>query len=281
MEKLPKGVKRRVTLYIVLRLLVIVVLILLIHQRNYNNVFTCILTLVLFMIPAIADRKLNIKLPTALEVVILLFIFAAEILGEIQGFYLAFKYWDLMLHTINGFLMAAIGFAMIDILNQNPRIHINLSPAFVAFVAFCFSMTIGVVWEFFEFGMDTYARTDMQKDTLCQTVSSVDFNPAGVNVPVVVSDIQETVIHGTIKGEQTELVIEGGYLDTGLRDTMEDMLVNLIGAVVFSGLGFFYIKNRGKGRIVPSFIPRLKTKAEIAETEKELEELRQKRGKTE
>ena len=268
MPKREKVGKRYVALYIILRLLVTAVMVLEIFRKNYYNVFTCALTLVLFMIPTIVDRRFNIKLPTALESVILLFIFAAEILGEIQGFYVVFKHWDTMLHTINGFLMAAIGFAMIDILNQHPRFHISMSPAFVAFVAFCFSMTIGVLWEFFEYSMDTLTHTDMQKDAVYQTVSSVELNPAGKNIPVVVSGIEETVIRGKINGQPQEVVIENGYLDIGLQDTMEDLLVNLIGAVVFSTIGALYIQGRGKGKIARSFIPQLKTKAEIEETKK-------------
>lgn len=268
MPKREKVGKRYVALYIILRLLVTAVMVLEIFRKNYYNVFTCALTLVLFMIPTIVDRRFNIKLPTALESVILLFIFAAEILGEIQGFYVVFKHWDTMLHTINGFLMAAIGFAMIDILNQHPRFHISMSPAFVAFLAFCFSMTIGVLWEFFEYSMDTLTHTDMQKDAVYQTVSSVELNPAGKNIPVVVSGIEETVIRGKINGQPQEVVIENGYLDIGLQDTMEDLLVNLIGAVVFSTIGALYIQGRGKGKIARSFIPQLKTKAEIEETKK-------------
>lgn len=157
------GKKGRFVLLLVLQILVVLTMVAEIFNRNFYNVFLCLLTLVLFNIPRFVDLKLNIKLPTMLEVVILLFIFAAEILGEIQSFYTIFPYWDTVLHTINGFIMAAIGFALIDILNQDPRFHINMSPFFVAFVAFCFSMTVGVVWEFFEFGMDQIFGMDMQK----------------------------------------------------------------------------------------------------------------------
>ncbi len=82
--------------------------------------------------------------------------------------------------------MAAIGFAMIDILNQDPHFHINMSPLFVAFVAFCFSMTIGVIWEFFEYGMDQFFLTDMQKDWYVPNISSVLLNPSGLNDPIII-----------------------------------------------------------------------------------------------
>ncbi len=261
--------KGKITLYVVLRALVIAVMIGQIFRGNYNNVFLCVLTLILFMIPVIVDRKLNIKLPTALETIILLFIYSAEILGEIQNFYSVFAHWDTMLHTLNGFLMAAIGFAMIDILNQSPKIHINMSPVFVAFVAFCFSMTIGVLWEFFEFGMDTFFATDMQKDSMVQQISSVFLNPTGQNIPVVIPKIQSTVLNSADGQIQT---ITGGYLDIGLADTMKDLIVNFIGAAVFSVIGLFYIKNRGKGGFAQSFIPQLKTKEEIEESRREWED---------
>lgn len=260
--KNPK--KRVIALYIILRAFVITILILSFAQKNYNNVFMCVLTLLLFTIPTIIDRKLNIKLPSVLEGIILLFIFAAEILGEIHGFYLKIPYWDTLLHTMNGFMMAAIGFAMIDILNQSPRLHFNMSPIFVAFVSFCFSMTIGVLWEFFEYGMDLYTFSDMQKDSVVGVLSSIDLNSHITNTPVIVESIQKTTIDGTVDGVATQMVIDGGYLDMGLVDTMADLTVNCIGALCFSIIGILYIK--GRSHFAKSFIPQLKTKEEITES---------------
>ncbi|WP_330548599.1 hypothetical protein [Bacilliculturomica massiliensis] len=253
--------KKTTVLYIVLRILVILVMIAEIFNDNWNNVFLCVLTLVLFMIPVFVDRKLHIALPNTLEVIILLFIFAAEIMGEINEYYLHYPGWDDMLHTMNGFLMAAIGFSLIDILNQNERISVQMSPAFVALVAFCFSMTVGVLWEFFEFGMDYFTHTDMQKDTILTSISSVLLNPAGRNVAVTIP-IDSIVVNG-------ETWNYGGYIDIGLYDTMSDLFVNFIGAVVFSVIGMFYIKGRGKGTFARRFIPKMKTEEEIRQTEAE------------
>ena len=152
--------------YLTLRALVILVMILQIFNRNFENVFLCLLTLILLIVPSFLQVELKIELPTALEIIILLFIFSAEILGEIQSFYILIPMWDTILHTLNGFLAAAIGFSLVDLLNNDDRLQFRLSPVFMALVAFCFSMTIGVVWEFFEFGMDTFMGTDMQKDTI-------------------------------------------------------------------------------------------------------------------
>ena len=239
--------------YMTLRALVILVMILQILNRNFENVFLCALTLVLLIMPSLIQINLKIELPTALEIIMLLFIFAAEILGEIQAYYEKIPMWDTVLHTLNGFLMAAIGFALVDILNRNKKISFQLSPAFLAVVAFCFSMTIGVIWEFFEFGMDQIFHLDMQKDTIVNTIYSVMLDPAGGNHVVGVTGIRDVAVNGESLGL-------GGYLDIGLLDTMEDLLVNFVGATVFSISGYFYVKNRGKGKFARRFIPRLKTK---------------------
>ena len=236
------------TIYVVLRFLVLAVLVLEAVKGDYYNVFLCVLTLVLFMIPTFVEHRLHIDVPNTLEIIILLFIFSAEILGEIQEYYLLFPFWDTMLHTINGFLMAAIGIAMVDILNRSRKFKVRLSPAFVALVAFCFSMTVGVVWEFFEYGMDVFFHTDMQKDTWINTIYSVSLNPEGRNVAQQV--IVDSVV---VNGEAWP-----GYLDIGLHDTMKDLFVNFVGAVIFSVIGALYIMGRGKGWFAKKFIPRLK-----------------------
>lgn len=243
--------KSSFVVYVVLRALVILMMVLQILNGNYENVFLCILTLLLLLVPSFVQVNLKIELPTVLEITILIFIFAAEILGEIQSFYVKFPFWDDVLHTINGFLAAAIGFALIDILNRNKKAKINLSPFFVAVVAFCFSMTIGVIWEFFEFSMDTFAGLDMQKDTVVHHITSVALDDTKSNIPVTIMQINDVFVNGQSLGV-------GGYLDIGLIDTMKDLFVNFIGAVVFSIIGFFYIKNRGKGRFAKEFIPSLK-----------------------
>lgn len=239
--------------YFTLRIIVIVMMILQLLNRNYENVFLCVLTLILLIMPSLVQVTFKVELPTTLEIFILIFIFAAEILGEISEFCLVFPFWDTVLHTINGFLAAAIGFSMVDLLNRSQKIVFNLSPLFMAIVAFCFSMTIGVIWEFFEFGMDWLIGYDMQKDTVIHTIRSVMLDPAGRNVPYVISNITQTAVN------EQELGL-GGYLDIGLIDTMQDLIVNFIGAFVFSVIGFFFVKNRGKGGIAVRFIPRRKAK---------------------
>ncbi len=228
---------------------------------NYHNMFMGVLTLALFSVPKIIDKKLGVSIPVALETIILFFIFAAEILGEINAFYVKIPIWDTMLHITNGFLMAAVGFSLIDIFDRSERFSLKMSPYFVAFTAFCFSMTVGVVWEFFEFGMDCLFGTDMQKDWIVSTVNSVMFDETASNQ--VVSIPIESVV---VNGEEWQF---GGYLDIGIIDTMKDLIVNFIGAVVFSVIGIFYLKQRGKGKIAAALIPVVKSVDQEVTSEEE------------
>lgn len=241
--------------YVVLRLIVVAELVLSILRGEYESAFICLLVLILFILPFFIQQNFGIQLPTTLEIIILLFIFAAEILGELEGYFITYPDWDTMLHTTTGFLCAATGFALIDILNRNSLIKFHLSPIYVALAAFCFSMTVGVLWEFFEFGMDRLFHLDMQKDTVVQSITSVMLDPTNSNTPITIDGIHSVAVNGNDLGFD-------GYLDIGLYDTMEDLFVNFIGAVTFSVIGYFYIKHRGKGKLARAFIPTLSEQEE-------------------
>ena len=244
--------------YVFLRISVVGVMIAQIYNRDWQNVAMCVLTLFLFTIPSFIERNWHIDIPNTLEVIILLFIYAAEILGEIRAFYVSVPGWDTALHTINGFLAAAVGFSLVDIVNRNEHTKFYLSPVYVAIGAFCFSMTIGVLWEFFEFSADMLLGLDMQKDTVVHSIHSVLLNEVMNNRPVSITGITETAVNGIELGL-------GGYLDIGLIDTMKDLFVNFIGAVVFSVIGFFYLRGRGNGTFAKRFIPSLMKKREELE----------------
>ena len=254
-----KGVVTAV--YLVLRVLVILTLISQFLHGNFENVFFCVLSLVLFLMPTILERQPQTDLPNVLEIVILLFTFSAWILGEVQTYYTIIPYWDTMLHTLNGFLCAAIGFSLVDLLNRHERVSLSLSPVYMAIAAFCFSMTIGVLWEFFECAMDQIFVQDMQKDTIVNTISSVMLDPTGEQRAVAIRGITDVIL--VTEDGQVALGL-GGYLDIGLLDTMVDLLVNFIGAVVFSAVGYFYVKNRGKGWFARNFIPKVLSEEEAA-----------------
>ncbi len=236
--------------YTVLRILVLLTLIRCIFTGNYQSAMLCVLSLVLFFVPAIIQDKMNLTIPPVFQVIIFSFIFAAEILGEVNHYYVRIPGWDTMLHTMNGFLCAAIGFSLIYLLNGKSD-NFNLSPFYLTLVAFCFSMTVGVVWEFFEFTMDQLFFLDMQKDFIVQEFGSVTLDPANMGTPIDVAGITETIIH-TASGET--YTVNGGYLDIGILDTMKDLLVNLVGAVVFSFIGYSTLKYSKSSKIADSLI---------------------------
>lgn len=251
-QKYGENKKSSIIVYIVLRTLVVFSMVRQILRGDFNNAFLCILSLILFTLPGIFQQKLKIKLPNVLEIIIYLFIYSAEILGEIHNFYGHIPAWDTILHTLNGFLCAGIGFSLVDLLNKNSK-KLTLSPLYVAIVAFCFSMTVGVCWEFFEYSADKIVKTDMQKDVVIKEVSTVYLHPNKDNKTILLKNIGKTVIYDEENNEIA--VIDGGYLDIGINDTMKDLLVNFIGAVTYSILGYVYIKNREKYKFASNFIP--------------------------
>lgn len=263
-KKTMKKKRNVAVVYWLLRLSVIAIMVAQFFNRNFENVFLCMLTLVLLLMPTIMERRLKIDLPNALEIIIMLFIYAAEIMGEIHAFYTTYRGWDTMLHTMNGFLCAAIGFCLVDLFDRSEKSSLSLSPKYMAIVAFCFSMTVGVLWEFFECAMDQLLFLDMQKDTVVNTISTVMLDPTGGNKPQIIRGITDVIL----VTDQGEISLGlGGYLDIGLLDTMKDLFVNFIGAVVFSIVGYFYVKGRGKGKFAKNFIPQVLEESAEAEEE--------------
>ena len=236
--------------YVILRAMVILTMIRSFITHNYQNAMLCILSLVLFLLPALVADKMKLEIPPLFQAIIFGFIFAAEILGEVNHYYVRIQGWDTMLHTMNGFLCAAIGFSMVYLLNRGST-QFSLSPFYLAMVAFCFSMTIGVIWEFFECSMDLLFAVDMQKDFIVGSFGSVRLDPQNMGTPILVKDITDTVIH-TASGQ--DFVVNGGYLDIGILDTMKDLLVNLIGAVVFSVIGFVTLKYSKSSKVTDSLV---------------------------
>lgn len=252
MDTYRYGDKKTFRVFLVLHTLVILTALRCLITKNYESFATCILVLLLFLVPAFIEDKMDLTIPPLFQAIIFTFIFAAEILGEVNSYYVKIPGWDTMLHTINGFLFAAVGFSLIYLLNRGSR-NFNLSPFYLALVAFCFSMTIGVIWEFFECAMDLFFNMDMQKDFIVQNINSVSLDPDNSGTVIHLKDIVETVI-STSSGETT--TIDGGYLDVGILDTMKDLLVNLIGAVVFSIIGYTTLKTSKTSKVADSLLIR-------------------------
>lgn len=246
--------------YVILRMLAIFALIRGIVRSEYESVLYCTLALILFEMPMYVSKTLKIEFSPLMEIIVLVFIYAAEIMGEVESYYVLVPGWDTALHTTNGFLCAAIGFCLVDMLNRNQNLGVQLSPFFVALVAFCFSMTVGVLWEFFEFTGDYFFAKDMQKDFLVTHFGTIYLDATKSNISVIVKDIQRTVIECA---DGTSVIIEGGYLDLGIIDTMKDLTVNAIGAIVFSVIGYFCAKQGKDSAITRVFVPLVKRPSDI------------------
>jgi hypothetical protein len=241
--------RKTFVLFMILHIMVILTAIRCLLTQNYESFATCILALLLFLLPALVEDKMKLTIPPLFQAIIFAFIFAAEILGEVDNYYTRIPGWDTILHTLNGFLFAAVGFSLIYLLNRGSK-DFNLSPFYLALVAFCFSMTIGVIWEFFECSMDLFFNKDMQKDFIVHTINSVSLDPDHSGTVIHVKDISKTVINSA-SGKTT---VDGGYLDIGILDTMKDLLVNLIGAVVFSIIGYITLKTSKTSKVVEKLL---------------------------
>ncbi|MBQ8309972.1 MAG: hypothetical protein IJX80_03050 [Clostridia bacterium] len=239
-------------IYTTMSVITVAVIVLTALNRQFESTFTAVISLILFLLPTFVEKSFRVQLPTALEIIAVLFVFCANILGEIGAFYTRFPFWDDMLHYTSGFIFAAFGFALVGIFNRNNRFDFHLSPIFLSVVALCFAVTVGVVWEFFEFAADTFLHTDMQKDFIVTHIYSAEMNPDG-QAPLLIENIVQTVI----TAQDGSVYTVDGYLDIGLLDTMKDLFVDFAGALLFCTFGYFYAGHSDKGRIAKQFIPRV------------------------
>jgi hypothetical protein len=177
--------------------------VLLFLEGNYQAAAETLAILVITFVPMLMRRRFEFRIPYEFETLTILFVYMSLFLGEVQGFYVRFWWWDLVLHAGAGLLVGMTGFLLVYLLNQNERIGLHLSPKFIALFAFMFAMGIGSIWEIFEFAMDSLFGFNMQK--------------------------------------------------TGLVDTMWDIIINCLGALAMSLLGYGYLKSEE----IDSFLERL------------------------
>ncbi len=166
----------------------------------------CILGLFAMLLPSALYKRWNLMIPPYMLTAYTLFLYAAIILGEVRNFYYAVPHWDTILHTFSGMMLGALGFSFITILNNTEKIPISLSPVFVAIFTFCFGVTLGVIWEFYEFFADSILLTNMQKYAL----------------------------------ENGDMLT--GH--TALTDTMKDLIVDAVGAAFISLVGYVSLKHK-------------------------------------
>ena len=181
----------------------------------------CVLGLVVMLLPSVLQRRLHIEIPSGMIILFLVFLYCAIYLGEVQSFYYVIPFWDDILHSFSGAMLGALGFSFVTLLNRAEKVPMNMSPIFVAVFAFCFAITLGVIWEFYEFTFDGLMGLNMQKFML----------ENGTPLP----------------GREA------------LVDTMTDLFVDAGGALVISVVGYFSLKYK-KGWIEKFQIRRRKSK---------------------
>ena len=160
----------------------------------------CILGIIVMLLPGVIERKISIQIPSKMMIVFTLFIYASTFLGEVRNFYYTVPHFDTLLHTFSGGMIAALGFSIIAFLNNSDRIPVNLSPAFVACFTFCFALALGGLWEIYEFIADGMLNTNMQKFALENGTNLIGRN--------------------------------------AVVDTMKDLIVDALGALVISVIGY-------------------------------------------
>ena len=164
----------------------------------------CVVGVLAMLLPSFLRKKWQLVIPSKMMVLFAVFLYCAIFLGEVRAFYYNVPHWDTILHTFSGAMLGALGFSVINFLNRTDRVPVNLSPAFVAFFTLCFAVFLGVVWEFYEFTADGLLHTNMQKFAL----------------------------------ESGEPLVGRA----ALMDTMKDLIVDTLGALVMAGVGYVSVK---------------------------------------
>lgn len=247
---MKKWSKRLVdSIYIVVTMVTIVILLHELMTEDFYHCFLCAVTLAVFAVPWIVEKMFRVKVGTGLKLGVWWLMFGAEILGEMNNFYGRIPFWDTLLHTSSGFLAAGLGLSLAMRWCDGKG---KIAPIMGVLFAVTFSVTTSVIWEFCEFTTDQTVLTDGQKDRIIKNVSSVKLNPEKVNKPLIIKGVQRTVLYDA-NGDEL-YVIEDGYLDVGIIDTMKDMFVNLVGAVVFAWGAWGYLEGKKHRKFVRWFL---------------------------
>lgn len=188
----------------------------------------------LVCLPWLLEKYFHCRMATWLYVFCLLYAIGS-LLGHGYDFYYILPWWDMLLHLCGGVVFAVLGVFLAEILNRGKPCSLLLTVVF----ALCFSLAISVVWEFFEYGMDTFFAMDMQNDSVVTAIHSYTLG-SGLGELVSIPEITVTVVDGVA-------LPVAGYLDLGLHDTMDDMLIEALGALVCV---VFYAVDRGRHPLI-------------------------------
>lgn len=204
-------------IFIIIKVLVLIILAIELLKGNLSNTFLCFLTLIILSISDLIFQYLNV--PFYLKLVSYLFIFFTEILGEIFNLYVLIPYFDNIMHYTSGIIISALTYYFIK---KFPKIDSKL----VIILIFSLSISVGSIWEIFEYTSDKILKTDMQKDTIILEITSVLFDEN--NTKPITQQISTITVNN-----EDYIQKYGGYIDIGLIDTMTDIIMGLLGTLTY------------------------------------------------
>lgn len=237
-------------IYVLLNLIIIINAIIEIINGNITNIVICVVSIILLFFPNFLEKKLNIKVPYILKILIYFYIFGTQILGEVNHFYLRVKYWDKIFHGLHGVIGSSIGFSLVYLLNKN-SIHKVFKPFFVVLTAFCISISISVIWEVLEYTLDISFKTDSQNDRYIDSINTVYLDSKKEGNVIKIDDISYVVLYDKNNNELKKL---NGYLDIGLFDTMNDLIINIVTSLLFCFYSYWYLLNKEKYCVINNFV---------------------------
>ncbi len=151
-------------------------------QARYQAAIEVLIILSVTFLPVALGNRFQVRIPHEIETLAVLFVYMSLFLGEVQGYYLRFWWWDLVLHAGSGFLLGIVGFLLVYVLNEKEDVELDLQAKFVAFFAFIFAMGMGAIWEIFEFTMDQMFGMNMQKSGLEDTMWDLIVDGLGAGI---------------------------------------------------------------------------------------------------
>lgn len=178
-------------IFILIRLSILLAILIAIIEKNWTYLGLSILTLIAMLLPSIIEKRFRLDIPSEFEIVLILFIYGAIFLGELHQFYDRFWWWDKMLHSFSGLILGNVGFLIVSYLNSSTKMYIKLSPIFVAFFSFCFAVSMGAIWEIFEYLMDNFFGFFMQRDSLDDTMIDIILDTLGALIFAILGYFQQ------------------------------------------------------------------------------------------
>ena len=149
-------------------------------ERQWLGAFSGSAVLLLTFAPAIIEHRLRVALPVEFTLITTVFLYASFALGEARDFYEKFWWWDLALHGLSALIIGSIGFLGIYVFYMTRKIRI--APGWIATITFAMAVSLGTLWEIFEFLMDHYLGLNMQRSGLVDTMTDLLINAAGAAV---------------------------------------------------------------------------------------------------